>query len=141
MQSDDITSRQYSYSTPLTPAMCNCYLQWPHCLEIWSSFTKSNFCLGKAQKVISNSHYKGGLLFGYRNIVVLQSHYKSTGHPLALRKGRLDTRLFTSNPNAMELLRYQGLQLPLAWRKGECSDHMDLAILLPSYHPGGDELP
>ena len=47
------------------------------------------------------------------------------------------TRLFTSNPHAMELLRYQGLQLPLVWRKGECSDCMDLAIHLPSYQPGG----
>ena len=73
--------------------------------------------------------------------MVLQSHYKNPECPLTLRKDRLDTRLFTSNPHAMELLRYQGLQLPLAGRKGECSDHVNLAILLPSYQPGGGELP
>ena len=127
MQSDDITSRQYLYSILLNPTMCNCYWQLSNCLETWPGLTKGIFYLGKAQKAISNSHHKGGLLFGCRHIVVLQSHYKSTGHPLALRKGRLYTRLFTSNPHAMELLRYQGLQLPLAWRKGECPDHMDLA--------------
>ena len=132
MQSDDVMSRQYSYSTPLYPTMCNCYWLWANHLETWSGLTKSIFCLGKAQKAISNSHHKGGLHFGCRNIVVLQFHYKGTEHQLVLRKGRLDTRLFTSNPHAMGLLRYQGLQLPLAWRKGEYSDHVDLAILLPS---------
>ena len=139
MQSDDVMSRQYSYSTPLTPTMCNCYWQWPYCLETWSGLTKSIFYLGKAQKAISNSHHKGGLLFGCMNIV--EPNYKNAEQPLALRKGRLDTRLFTSNPHAMELLRYQGLQLLLAWRKGECSDHVDLVTLLPSYDPGGGELP
>ena len=134
-------SRQYSYSTPTTPTLCNCYWQWPNRLETWSGLTKSIFCLGKAQKVISNSHQQGRLLFGCMNIVVHQPHYKNPEHALAFRKGRLDTRLFTSNPHAMELLRYQGLQLTLAWRKGERPDHVDLAILLPSYYRGGDELP
>ena len=126
---------------PLTPTLCNCYWQWPNRLETWSGLPKSVFYLGKAQKVISNSDHKGDYFLGCRNTLVLQSHYKNPECPLALRKGRLDTRLFTSNPHAMEFLRYKGLPLPLAWRKGECSDRVDLIILLPSYHPDGDELP
>ena len=36
---------------------------------------------------------------------------------------------------------YQGLQLSLVWWRGECPDHMELAILQHPHHPGGDELP
>ena len=85
--------------------------------------------------VTFNSHQKGGLFCGCRNTMVLQSHYKNSEHPLALRKGRLDSRLFTSNPHTMELLRYQGLQLPLAWRKGECPDH----VVWPSSYPPANQ--
>ena len=133
MQNDDVAARQYSYSTSTTPTPCNCYWQWPNHLETWSGLAKASSTQGKPKRRCLTPIKKWGLLFGCRNIVVLQSHYKNPEHPLAFRKGRLDTRLFTSNPHAMELLRYQRLQLPLAWSKGECPDHMDLAILLPSY--------
>ena len=126
--------------SPLTPTMCNCYWQWPNHLQTWSGLAKSVFYLGKAQKVISNSHHRGDYFLGCMNTMVLQPYYKNPEHPLALRKGRLDTRLFTFNPHAMELLRYQGLQLPLARWMGECPDCGDLATLLLSHHPGGDEL-
>ena len=121
--------------------MSNCYWQWPNHLETWSGLAKSVFCLGKAQKVISNSHHKGDYFIGCMNTMVLQSHYKNPEYPLALRKGRLDTRLFTSNPHAMELLRYLGLQHPLDWWRGKCPDCGDLAALPFSHHPGGDGLP
>ena len=51
--------------------------------------------------------YVGDYFLGCIDIVVLPPPYKYPEHSLALRKGRLDTRLFTS-PHAMELLRYGG---------------------------------
>ena len=124
MQSNDVMSGQCA----------RVHTQPPH------SLAKSVFCLGKAQKVISNSHHKGDYFLGCMNNMVLQLYCKNPESPLVLRKGRLDTRLFTSNPHAMEILRYWGLQLTLAWWMEECTNHEDLATLLFLHHPGGDEL-
>ena len=64
-----------------------------------------------AIKVLSSSSPGGGLFLGWMNIVVLPPPYKYPEYLLDLRKGRLDTRLFTP-PHAMGLLRYGGSSAP-----------------------------
>ena len=122
----------YSYSTPLTPTMSNCYWQWPNHLETWSGLPKSVFCLGKAQKVISNSHHRGDYFIGCMNTMFLQSHYKNPEYPLALRKGRLDTR--PSHPTPMQW-SFSGIRdFNSPWPGGEESVQI-VGIWPPSHSP------
>ena len=102
----------------LTPTVCNYYLLYSNHLETYESLVKSASHLGKVQKAILNSHHRGDYFLGCMNIVVLLSCNQKAECPFALRKDRPDTRLFTPNPCAMELLRYQGLQLPLGQLEG-----------------------
>ena len=69
-------------------------------------------CMGRATKVISSSHQAGNYFLWCMNIVVPQSAYISTMQSCDPGRGRLDTRLFTSNIcNGTSQVR--GEQLPL----------------------------
>ena len=128
IQSNDVMSRQGAdihTQLLLTPTTCTHYLLCPNHLETCISLVKSVSHLGKIEKVISNSHLSGDYFLGCMDIVVLLSCYENPGHPLTLRKGRLDTRLFTSNPH-VGMRDFQ--LLPAMWEL-ECPDHVDLAIL------------
>ena len=58
---------------------------------------------------------------------VLQSAYKSSEHPLGLRKDGLDTRLFTL-PHVLRTSQVMGSYSPTGPVKPECPDSANLAF-------------
>ena len=99
MQSNDIMSRQSVgiHAPPDSPIVFTiCCV--PNPLETYVNLVKSAFCLGKAEKTISSSKPCRNYFLWCMNIVVHLSCYNYSECLLTLRKGRLDTRLFTPTP-------------------------------------------
>ena len=136
IQSNDITSRECAciHTQPLlTPTVCNYYLLCPNHLETCLSLVRGVSYLGKVQKVIPNSHHRGTtvccvwiLWYSCHTIKTLNAHWPS---------GKADWTPDYSHPTPMQwsFSSIRDFSPPLVMWRGECPDHVDLAILQHSY--------